>query len=100
MDFATVVRRSGAEFAGNVAVACDGREQTYAQLYERGCRLANALIGLGVRPGDRVALLGANGFETVEQVCGIALGTYVRTALYAHQTPEVNQYLLELTGAR
>jgi acyl-CoA synthetase (AMP-forming)/AMP-acid ligase II len=100
MDFATVVRRSGAEFSGNVAVHCDGREQSYAELYERSCRLANGLIGLGITPGDRVALLGANGSETVEQVCGITLGTYIRTALYAHQTPDVNQYLLDLTGAR
>jgi acyl-CoA synthetase (AMP-forming)/AMP-acid ligase II len=100
MDFATVVRRSGSEFSGNVAVWCDGREQTYAELYERASRLANGLAGLGLERGDRVALLGANGFETVEQVAGIALGTYIRTALYAHQTPEVNQYLLEETGAR
>jgi acyl-CoA synthetase (AMP-forming)/AMP-acid ligase II len=100
MDFATILRTSARSYAGNVAVWCDGREQTYAELFGRACRLANALMALGVSAGDRVALVGPNGAETVEQVAGIALGGFVRVGLYAHQTGEVNAYLLELTGAR
>jgi acyl-CoA synthetase (AMP-forming)/AMP-acid ligase II len=100
MDFATILRTSARSYAGNVAVWCDGREQTYAELFTRACRLANALQDLGLAKGDRVALLGPNGSETVEQVAGIALGGYVRTGLYAHQTGEVNAYLLDLVEAR
>ncbi|HWF56222.1 MAG TPA: AMP-binding protein [Solirubrobacteraceae bacterium] len=100
MDFATILRTSARRYAHNVAVWCDGREQTYAQLFARSCRLANALSALGLTQGDRVALVGPNGAETVEQVAGIALGGFVRVGLYAHQTGEVNAYLLELTGAR
>jgi acyl-CoA synthetase (AMP-forming)/AMP-acid ligase II len=100
MDFGTILRTSARSYAGNVAVWHDGREQTYAELFERACRLANALAGLGLAKGDRVALLGPNGPHTVEQIAGVALGGYVRAALYAHQTGEVNSYLLELVGAR
>jgi len=100
MDFATILRSSSRSYATNTAVWHRGREQTYAQLYERACRLANALAALGLAKGDRVALLGANGFETVEQIAGVALGGYVRAALYAHQTGEVNGYLLDLVSAR
>jgi len=99
-DFGQILRRSAREYATNTAVSCGEHEQTYAELYERSCRLANALDGLGVAKGDRVALLGPNAFETVEQIAGTALGGYVRAGLYAHQTGEVNAYLLELTGAR
>jgi acyl-CoA synthetase (AMP-forming)/AMP-acid ligase II len=100
MDFATLLRRSARSFKDNVAVWCDGRTQTYAELFERACRLANGLASLGLQPGDRVAVLGPNGAETVEQVAGIALGGFVRSALYAHQTAEVNSYLLGLVEAR
>jgi acyl-CoA synthetase (AMP-forming)/AMP-acid ligase II len=47
-----------------------------------------------------VAVLGPNGPQTVEQVAGLALGGFVRTALYAHQTAEVNGYLIDMVGAR
>jgi acyl-CoA synthetase (AMP-forming)/AMP-acid ligase II len=100
MDFGTLLRRSARSYADNAAVWCEGGEQTYGELFERACRLANALAELGVRPGDRVAVLGPNAAETVEQVAGIALGGFVRSALYAHQTADVNTYLLELVDAR
>lgn len=45
---------------GAVAVVHDERRLTYGELYERVCRLAWGLRGLGVRRGDRVAYLGAN----------------------------------------
>ena len=73
--------------------------QTYEQLYERSCRLANALRALGVEQGERVATLGDNGPETVELMVGTALGGYVRTALYTHNSGESNLYLLDLVEA-
>jgi acyl-CoA synthetase (AMP-forming)/AMP-acid ligase II len=81
-------------------VICGEHQQTYGELFDRSCRLANALAKLGLDPGDRVAVLGPNGPQTVEQVAGIALGGYVRTALYAHQAAEVNGYLIDMVGAR
>jgi acyl-CoA synthetase (AMP-forming)/AMP-acid ligase II len=100
MDLGSVIRRSAHAYASRIAVSCDGRDQTYTELFDRSCRLADALAHLGLRPGDRVALLGPNGPETVEQVAAVALGGYVRTALYAHQTADANAYLLDLVGAR
>jgi acyl-CoA synthetase (AMP-forming)/AMP-acid ligase II len=100
MDFATLLSNSRQRYASNTAVWHEGGEQTYAEMFDRACRLANALAALGLSKGDRVAMLGANGPHTVEQIAGIALGGYVRAALYAHQTGEVNAYLLDHVGAR
>jgi acyl-CoA synthetase (AMP-forming)/AMP-acid ligase II len=100
VDFSTILRNSAARYAANTAVWHDGNEQSYGQLFTRACRLANALADLGLAKSDRVAMLGANGPQTVEQIAGVALGGYVRVALYAHQTGEVNAYLMNHVEAR
>ena len=42
------------------------RAMTFAQWNERSCRLANALLGLGLAKGDRVAILAYNCVEWCE----------------------------------
>jgi acyl-CoA synthetase (AMP-forming)/AMP-acid ligase II len=42
------------------------REMTFAQWNERSCRLANALLGLGLSKGDRFAVLAYNRVEWLE----------------------------------
>src|ERR1700712_4460124 len=44
---------------------------TYAEVATRAKRLANALIGLGVQPGDRVATLAWNGYRHLELYYGV-----------------------------
>jgi acyl-CoA synthetase (AMP-forming)/AMP-acid ligase II len=100
VDFGSIMRSAAHDHRDRMAVSCDGRTQSYAELFDRSCRLANALAALGLTKGDRVGTLGANGFETVEQVCGIAIGGLVRASLYTHQAAEVNAYLLGLVDAR
>jgi len=46
----------------------------YRQIYDRVCAMANALEALGVKPGDRIAILGWNDhryFESYFSVSGI-----------------------------
>ncbi|HIF63487.1 MAG TPA: long-chain-fatty-acid--CoA ligase [Deltaproteobacteria bacterium] len=49
-----------------------GQRLTYREFNERSCRTANALTGLGVGKGDRVALLMMNGAEYIESFFAIA----------------------------
>ncbi|MBV9605313.1 MAG: AMP-binding protein [Solirubrobacterales bacterium] len=62
-----------------VAVAADGgvRELTWSELHREAERVANALIGLGVRPGENVAFQLPNRLEFVT----IALGTLLAGAV-------------------
>ncbi|MGH9040669.1 MAG: class I adenylate-forming enzyme family protein [Acidimicrobiia bacterium] len=48
------------------------RSLTFPQWDERARRLANALLGLGLSPGDRVALLAYNCVEWMELYVGLA----------------------------
>jgi amino acid adenylation domain-containing protein len=54
--FPELFERQVALVPGNTAVEFDGGEWTYAELNERANRLAHHLIGLGIGPGDVVAL--------------------------------------------
>jgi acyl-CoA synthetase (AMP-forming)/AMP-acid ligase II len=95
-----LMRKYAGMYRANPAVICEGRVGTYAELYERSCRLAQALAGLGIMPGDRVAFLADNCFEVPEIKVGLALGGFVRAPLYVQNTADSNRYLLELIGAR
>ncbi len=49
-----------------------GRRYSYAELNLRANRLANALMGLGVRAGDRVAILAYNSVVFLDLLYGLA----------------------------
>jgi long-chain acyl-CoA synthetase len=52
------------------AVICDAQRLTWKQLVDRINRVANALIGQGLRPGDKVATLLNNSIEQLELILG------------------------------
>ncbi|QWP77562.1 amino acid adenylation domain-containing protein [Lysobacter sp. K5869] len=62
-----------------VAVTWEDQELSYAELNRRANRLAHHLIGLGVRPDDRVAICVERGLEMVVAVLAVlkAGGAYV-----------------------
>ncbi|PZG46675.1 AMP-dependent acyl-CoA synthetase [Spongiactinospora gelatinilytica] len=99
IDPATTLRETVSAHGDALAVVCDERRQTYAEMYGRACRLANALRDAGIEPGDRVAVLADNDLESIEIIAGLALGGYVNCPLYTHHTAEGNAYLLNLIEA-
>jgi long-chain acyl-CoA synthetase len=55
-----------------VALICGEREITYAAWNARARRVAHALSGLGVRAGDRVAVMAHNSIELLEIASGLS----------------------------
>ena len=70
MDVTTAMRRAAVFFADREAVVHGNDRLTFAQAWERGCRLANGLLGLGLKPGDRVAVLEGNSMEAADFFLG------------------------------
>ncbi|BBG04800.1 MULTISPECIES: class I adenylate-forming enzyme family protein [Pseudonocardia] len=97
---ATLLRKVAVTYAGRTAVTCGDRELSYAALAERCNRLANALSGSGIAMGDRVAMLGDNCLESLEQIVGTGIGGFVRCSLHAHDAPARHRYLIGMTGSR
>jgi len=77
------------------------RRRTWAELEDRVARAARLLRdGLGLRPGDRVALLLGNRVEGIELVhAAIRAGLWV-TPVNRHLTPEEVAYVLADAGAQ
>ncbi len=57
---ADIVRNGANDWGASPAVIMDDEVTTYAQLDRRSSKVANGLIGLGVKAGDRVGYLGKN----------------------------------------
>ena len=75
------------------------RAMTFRQWDERSCRLANALLGLGLAKGDRVAVLAYNSLEWAEIYAATAKAGLVAVPInFRLVGPEV-RYIVEDSGA-
>jgi fatty-acyl-CoA synthase len=76
------------------------RSLSYAQWDDRATRLANGLLGLGLRKGDRVALLAYNGIEWLELYVAIARAGLVAVPInFRLLGPEI-AYIVDNAEAR
>jgi acyl-CoA synthetase (AMP-forming)/AMP-acid ligase II len=81
-----------------IALEGDGRSLSYAQLGERVCRLAHALMVMGIRRGDRIALLAENRLEYPEmQLAAARIGVILACQNWRQSGPEL-QHCIRLVG--
>ena len=78
----------------------EGPSRSYGQLDERSNRLANALRGLGLDAGDRVAAWLDDSVEYVELYVAAAKANVIMVPINARLTHHEAAYQLENTGAR
>lgn len=78
MLLADVLRRSAKFFKDRTALVCGSQRFTYGQFWKRVNRLAHGLVNLGVRKGDRIAVLLPNCHRFAEvYLAGAQLGGVV-----------------------
>jgi long-chain acyl-CoA synthetase len=101
MNIASWLSRAGLSHPGIPAVGFGLRvTQSYGALAERAARLANALRGLGLEPGDRVAIVAKNCVEYLETIYGIWHGGFAAVPANAKLHGRELGYILEHSGAR
>jgi fatty-acyl-CoA synthase len=71
------------------------RSMTFHQWNARACRLANALLGLGLSKGDRVAILAYNAVEWVEIYAATAKAGLVAVPLNFRLVGKEIRYILD-----
>ncbi|OPX33693.1 MAG: hypothetical protein B1H12_11435 [Desulfobacteraceae bacterium 4484_190.2] len=60
-----IVRLNAKRYPDKYALIMDNKHLTYGQLNQKVNQLAHGLLSVGVRPGDRVAILAYNCLECV-----------------------------------
>lgn len=73
MILGTSLSYTAALYPDRPAIVFEGRSWTHAELRTRVRKLANALLGLGLGKGDRVAVLGRNSHRYLEVSFALAL---------------------------
>jgi fatty-acyl-CoA synthase len=76
-----------------------GRAMTFRHWNARACRLANALAGLGLAKGDRVAVLAYNRIEWAEIFVAAAKAGIIAVPINFRLTGVEAQYIVENSGA-
>ena len=76
------------------------RTMTYRQWNERACRLANGLLGLGLKHGDRVAVLAYNCVEWAEIYTAVAKVGLVAVPINFRLTAGESKHIIDDSGAR
>src|SRR5258708_6535506 len=101
MNIASWLSRAGLSHPALPAVGYGpGVTQSYGALAQRAARLANALRGIGLTPGDRVAIIAKNCAEYVETIHGIWHGGFAAVPANAKLHGRELGYILEHSGAR
>jgi long-chain acyl-CoA synthetase len=96
-----IVIKQGRMLADRTALIDDvaDRRYSFAELAGRSARIANALIELGVRPGDRVAMMLGNCTVCAELPFGITMAGAIMVNVNERLKQEEVAYILEDSGA-
>ncbi|MGH8784164.1 MAG: AMP-binding protein [Cupriavidus necator] len=87
MTFPMFLHRAALRWGDKPAILHRDKICTFRQLDERSTRLANALLALGLKKGDRVAVQSRNCPQLVELECGLYKAGLVKAALNPRFTP-------------
>src|SRR5690348_15227190 len=98
--FGTALRMNARLFPDKIGARDLGRQMTFRQWNARSCRLANALIGLGLSKGDRLAVLAYNRIEWLEIYAATAKAGLVCVPVnFRLMAPEI-RYIVENSEAK
>lgn len=100
MDCCYLMRRAAAYNADRTAIAHGTRALTFAEAWQRGCRLANALSSLGIQSGDRVAVLEDNSIEAADFFLGCTIANAVRVPLYPRNSAAAHLHMMGHTRCK
>jgi len=99
-NFATLLWRAGERFATRVAILERRQETTFAEVLERGMRVARTLAAAGIQPGDRIAVLLRRGPEAAASLFGtLAVGAIVVPVNKLYQPRQI-EYVVRHSGSR
>jgi long-chain acyl-CoA synthetase len=98
--FESTAKRRGAAIAVKMKRRGQWREVSWARLAESAREVSDGLAALGVRRGDRIAIIGETQIEWMIADLGILGAGAITVTIYQSNTPEECRYILDDSGAR
>ncbi len=92
--------RAARRWPEQIALIDGDRHRSYRELDERATRLARALVKLGLRPGERVAMIQENRIEYVEVAIAIARAGGSLVPMLGALTDAEHGFMVSDSGAR
>ena len=74
MQITSIIRRAAQTNPNGIATIFEDRQQSWRTMLDRVARLAGALQALGMKPGDRVAMLSLNSDRYIEYYYAVVWG--------------------------
>ena len=99
MQITSMIRRAAQVNPNGIATIFEGRQQSWSQMVDRVARLAGALQSLGMKPGDRVALLSLNSDRFIEYYFSVVWGGGAMMPMNIRWTAPECAYALNDAGA-
>lgn len=100
MNVKDFIRRGANAYSHRIAVIYGEQRLTFAEVYHNANALANGLIALGLRKGDRVAFLLANSVQSIEIDFAILQAGLVRVPLNTRLSEAEHRHMLQETDTR
>ncbi len=98
--FADPLRRAVQVAPAKTALISETGQVSFAQLSQRAARLAGGLRALGLKDGDRVAILAANSHQYIETYVGVPAGGLVVVPLNTRHAQAELTYAIKDSGAK
>ena len=100
MNAVELIKRGAIYYPNHTGVIYEGETLTFEQVYQNSCRLANALLRLGLKKGDRVAFLLANSLQSVEIDFALLLTGLVRVPLNTRLSENEHRHMIQETETK
>lgn len=93
MNLAKILENAASYFPDRAAVLDAGKEFSYSDFNREANRIATALLGKGIAPGDPIALLAPNSYRWLAFYFGVlkagAVPVTLSNALTSHELPKI-----------
>ena len=100
LNIGEVLRVNARKFPDKRALKDARRELTFSQYNERSCKLANGLLKLGLKKGDRLCILTHNCLEFMELYAATAKTGIVAVPINWRISPDDMEYIINNSDAK
>lgn len=100
MNVGNLLVKAAIRYPDNTVIVSQDARLTMKELLDRMYRLANALIGLGLKKGDRVAVLMNNCSQSVECFYGLTFSGLVLVPMNSRYSAQEHMYMLNDSEAK